>query len=332
MTDPAPVSLFRHPAWIAWKESQGWKRAETGLGCSALCRRIGTAGSMAYIPGPLSLPGLRARDIDERGAAMEALSLRALPKLPPDCVFIRWDLMVEAWTDGRGSALNRGLQELRMNASTVRRRFRKAPVEYTCPDTMILDLTGGPAAVWSRMEAKTRYAVRLAERRGTVVERTGEAGLRTFHELYGRTASRKGLPRHPESLFRKFFREARDRGLELDLYLARYKDEPAAAAVVARVRDEAWYLFAASSWNLRSAAGPSAVLHRAAADCARAGVRRMDLLGVSPPDSPDHPLAGLTRFKKGFGGRRHTRAGAWDYVVDGEIYSGYARTEGLSRP
>lgn len=332
MPDSAPVSLFRHPAWIAWKQSQGWKRAETGLGCSALCRRIGTAGSMAYIPGPLSLPGLRARDVEERGAALEALSLRALPNLPRDCVFIRWDLMAQAWTDGHGQALNQGLQELRMNASTARRRFRKAPIEYTCPDTMILDLTGGSAAVWSRMDARTRYSVRLAERRGTVVENPGEPGLPVFHELYIQTASRKGLPRHPESLFRNFFRAARDRGLELDLYLARYEDEPAAAAVVARVRDEAWYLFAASSSSLRASAGPSAVLHRAAVDCARAGVRRMDLLGVSPPDSPNHPLAGLTRFKKGFGGRRHTRAGAWDYVVDTGNYAGYVRTEGLSRP
>ncbi len=328
--ESAPASLFRHPAWQAWKTTQGWRPAETALGFSPLCRRISPTGSMAYFPGPLALPAVRARAHEERGALLESLSIRLLPYLPPDCIFIRWDLMAKAWTDDSGHPLDRRLQELRMNASTVRRRLRKAPLENTCLDTMILDLEGGEEAIRARMDSRTRYSVRLAARRQTTVVRAGEAGLGDFHRLYRKTARRQKMRAHPASQFRNLFRASREHGLDLDLYLADSRGEPAAAAVIARVREEAWYLFAASSWEHREAAGPSAILYRSLVDCAKAGARRMDLLGVSPPGETDHPFSGLTLFKKGFGGRRHTRAGTWDYVLDPDEYDRYSASGNLS--
>jgi hypothetical protein len=326
----APASLFRHPAWLAWKEKQGWRRMDTGLGFSLLIRSIGTKGSMAYVTDPGSIPGVRLRPRDERGAILEVLSLSLLPFLPPDCVFIRWDLMTRAWTGSDGQPLERHLLELRMNASTIRRRLRKAPLENTCPDTMIVDLEGGEEAIRSRMDGRTRYSVRLAGRRGTMVERAGEAGLPAFYALYRETAARQEIVLPPEPLFRDLFRSARDYGLDLDLYLARSQEKPCAAAIVARHKDEAWYLFAASSAEHRAAAGPSAILYRAMIDCARAGARRMDLLGVGPPGTEDHPLSGLTLFKKGFGGERLTRAGTWDYVLDPGEYIPYVRMESIA--
>ncbi len=325
----APASLFQHPAWLEWKKFQGWRLPVSHNSFPALSRPIAETGSMAYVVGPFSLLNTSRPCNDERGALLENLSEQLLPLLPSDCVFIRWDLMVKAWTDDSGKTLGRPLRELRMNASTKWHSLRKAPIENTSLDTMIVNLAGGEAAIWNRMEARARYSVRLASRRGTAVKKLGEEGLPVFYALYRETAQLRGLYPYTEALFRELFQSARAYGLHLDLYIAISNGEPAAAAIIARIQDEAWYLFAASSAKHRAAAAPSAILYQAMIDCARAGSRYMDLLGVAPPGKLDHPLAGLSLFKKGFGGQRHTRAGAWDYVLDQNEYIRYASLEAL---
>jgi len=337
-----PTALFRHPAWGDWKETQGWTRVEAGSGIGAdapeliLSRRLGPGGSMAYVPG--AFPSGADRIPDDFGAVLEEHTLRLRSRLPADCVFLRWDIAAPPWTDLDGNPLPDRLQELRMNAATAERRLRKSAGESVCLDTMVVDLRGGAASVGALLDARTRYSVRLAARKGTVVRRGGAEDLGIFHSLYERTAARQDLKPYPESCFRALFaaagRHAQDRArvrpLELDLYVAESGGRAAASAVIARIGTDAWYLFAASDAELRTAAGPSAILHRALSDSAAAGAVRMDLLGVAPPDLASHPLSKLTRFKRGFGGKRRRRAGAWDFVLDPVAYRGYSHAEGLT--
>ncbi len=324
-----PSSLYRHPAWIAWKASLGWEPIKACEGIVLLARRLGPGASMVYATAPSSLFDPVAADEDEDpdyGAALEGLSLELLSYLPGDCAFIRWDLILPAWTDAQGLALDTRLQEMRMNAPTRHRRFRKAYSEATCLDTMVVALDGGPQAIDSGLDYRTRYSVRLADRRGTVVRRVGEAGLPAFHGLQRKTSARHGLALHPESSYRGLFRAAREEGLDLDLYLADLMGEATAAAIIARHGADAWYLFAASSPEHRASAGPTAILYRALHDCEEAGLGRMDLLGVAPLGTRDHPLSGLSLFKSGFGGKRRQRAGAWDFVLDPAVHGAWAQS------
>lgn len=331
-----PVSLYHHPAWIAWKEGQGWKRIVAAPDFPVLHRGLAARGSMAYSVVPPDEIARHGSLREDAGAVLERFARRILPLLPADCAFIRWDLMGGAWTDDSGAPLGRHAQEIRMNASTAWRCLRKAQVEHSCTDTMVVDLHGGIAGIWARMDEKTRYSVRLATRRRTRVERVGAPGLRHFHDLHRETSARHGLPVHGEALFRDLFRHARDHRLDLDLYLATAAGETldhgmaAASAIVARHGAESWYLFAGSSARHRASAAPSAILYRAMIDSAERGAASMDLLGVGPAGATGHPLSGLTRFKSGFGGLRRSRAGAWDYVIRPDVYHRFAEAEALA--
>lgn len=339
--DCVPSGLFRHPAWLSWKASQGWELLSADGGSrssrpkaeAALLRRdIGSGLMMAYAPGSPNETLLQraGADGDELGAALERLSLDALPRLGKGCAFLRWDLPLPAWTAADGSELGARLLELRMNASTSERRLRKAPTEGCSVDTYVVDLSGGSEAVLRGMDARTRYSLRLARRRGTETVQRGSDGLSEFHALYGETMRRRGLRTHSLSGFEGLFAAAAAEGLDLRLYMAYSRGIAAAGAIIARYGGDAWYLFAASHARMRESAGPSAVLCRALFDCACAGDRRMDLLGAAPEGVDSHPLAGITRFKAGFGGARVRRSGAWDFVIDPEAYASYIRAEGLS--
>lgn len=320
MTSHIPIDLYHHPAWVAWQETQGWKLLHAGQGFPVLLREMGAGLSMAYaVP-----PDLNRQDgflADDAGSALERLSHRLLPFLPSGCAFIRWDVPANAWRDERGRLIDPRLQELRMNASTSLRSLRKACLEQTCPHTMVVDLRGGEAAVRARFDERTRYSARLARRRGTAVERTGEGAAREFAALYNHTAQRHGLERKTEGDFLGLMRAGKAKGLEIELYLARSDGRPAAGAIFALGSSASWYLFAASSSALRSAAGPTAILADVLCRYAEMGVKRMDLMGVGPKGEEGHPLAGLSRFKSGFGGLRLTKAGAWDYVIQPAAYA-----------
>lgn len=322
-----PATLFRHPAWIAWKETQGWRRIGELDGRPILVRELDSSSSMAYVLGPPL--GGEENDAD-CGGRLEALSLRAQKLLPANCAFIRWDLMDSPWKDAQGERLDTRLLELRMNASTQYRCLRKAATEYMCPETMVVDLRGGWPAVLARMQHRSRYSAQLAKRRGTAVEKVGEAGLADFHTLFRKTAALRGLSLHSESCYRDLFALAQKNGLTLDLYLATSSGVPVASAVFARHCREAWYLFAASDPEYRHSAGPSAILHQALRDCAEAGDECIDLLGVAPAGMSNHPLSGLSLFKAGFGGMRMSRAGAWDFVLKPDVYAAYARAEAFA--
>ena len=58
---------------------------------------------------------------------------------------------------------------------------------------------------------------------------------------------------------------------------------------------------------------PYALQARAMEDAWEMGCRVYDLFGIPPKEDPSHPMAGLYRFKTGFGGRIVHRPGCWDY-------------------
>jgi len=327
INDHVPSSLFRHSAWASWKEASGWTRIEEPRslasprrGLSLLTRPVEGVGTMAFAPGSpsaelLAMFGHRP-EAENRGAALEELSFAVRGSLPDDCVFLRWDLHALAWEGAEDARL----AEIRMNASTGSRPFRKAPREYCALDTMIVDLGGGPSAVEGRMQYRARYAARLAERRGISVDVRREEGLESFHALHVKTATLRGLSVHGLPAFASLFRAAERGSLDLSIYAATVDGRDAASAVIARHGGEAWYLFAASDPGLREYCGPTAVLKRAIMDCVAAGGSRMDLMGVAPEGDRAHPFAGLSLFKSGFGGERRKRAGAWDFVIRPEAY------------
>jgi lipid II:glycine glycyltransferase (peptidoglycan interpeptide bridge formation enzyme) len=52
----------------------------------------------------------------------------------------------------------------------------------------------------------------------------------------------------------------------------------------------------------------------AVCDAKSAGCFYYDFFGIPPSDDPGHPMAGLYRFKTGFGGKILHRSGSWDYA------------------
>lgn len=306
-------SFLQSGFWGSFKARFGWNArgfsvdwAEGGrLPLLVIRRRLPFGSSFAYVPWGPELPaGFPASDA-ERSRALEELARALRPQLPPDTAFIRFD---PPWAaEGEASPVVAG-------------GFRRAGADVQPPDTVILDLSSTEEELLSAMKPKWRYNVRLAERRGVKVERRDEAGLDAFYGLYRETARRDRIAIHGLDYYRALFAHAAEykaSGQDLRLYVAAFEEEPIAAIVTLFRGGEAVYLYGASSDAKRSLMPAYALQWRAIRDAKAAGALTYDFFGIPPKEDPSHPMAGLYRFKTGFGGRIVHRPGSWDYAYKG---------------
>ena len=66
-------------------------------------------------------------------------------------------------------------------------------------------------------------------------------------------------------------------------------------------------------------------------DAKEYGCTQYDLFGIPPDENPDHPMAGLYRFKTGFGGHILHRGGSWDYPCKPVLYTLFRAAERLRK-
>jgi lipid II:glycine glycyltransferase (peptidoglycan interpeptide bridge formation enzyme) len=164
--------------------------------------------------------------------------------------------------------------------------------------------------------SKTRYNVRVALRRGVELQQYsgGEAipdeAIRTFARLMKTTGERDHfLTRSPE-----YFKSVLSQlGNNATLFLAYLDGQPIAGTIGVFQGKKAWYLYGASSNDHRDAM-PNYLLQwemirRAIAQ----GCTFYDLRGVPGDLTPDNPLYGLYRFKKGFSGDYTKFSGLYIY-------------------
>ncbi|MDR1278241.1 MAG: peptidoglycan bridge formation glycyltransferase FemA/FemB family protein, partial [Treponema sp.] len=129
------------------------------------------------------------------------------------------------------------------------------------------------------------------------------------------TARRDGIAVHSLDYYRALFELCRNYpggGQEARLYLASHNGDPQAAVITLFRGEAAVYLYGASSDRNRNLMAPYLLQWRAMIDAKAAGCRFYDLFGIPPNEDPGHPMAGLYRFKTGFGGRIIHRPGSWD--------------------
>ncbi|WP_376796206.1 lipid II:glycine glycyltransferase FemX [Thermogemmatispora sp.] len=180
--------------------------------------------------------------------------------------------------------------------------------------TIMVDLRADEATLLARMKEKWRYNLRLAARRGvTVREAQTLEDVRAWYELLKVTAARDGFGIHRYEYYERAWLIFAPRN-QLDLLLAEHDGRLLAGICVGRMGREALYLYGASG-NEQRQLMPNYLLQWEAMRRARAsGATRYDLWGIPETEDEHEPLAGVYRFKRGWGGEVVRFIGGYEYV------------------
>ncbi|MCL2374336.1 MAG: peptidoglycan bridge formation glycyltransferase FemA/FemB family protein [Treponema sp.] len=296
--------------WGSFKERFGWQAYAFNLEwmdalapCASLLvlRRFLAAGvSLAYIPWGPQLPAGFPSCWQARCAALKELALALKEQLPADTAFIRFD---PPWQIMAADAF----------AQQPMPPFVRAPADIQAPDTVLVDISTPMESVMERMKPKWRYNARLALKRGVVARRAGAQEISVFYDLLKETAQRDGIAIHGIGYYKTLLESGQCSGVDVRLYLAEYEGDALAGIVTLFRGQQAVYLYGASSDKKRPLMAAYALQVKAMEDARKAGCVDYDLFGIPPNDDPSHPMAGLYRFKTGFGGRIVHRPGSWDF-------------------
>jgi len=167
--------------------------------------------------------------------------------------------------------------------------------------SLILDLEPSVEQLLNRMKPKSRYNIHLAEKHGITVERSDHPeDFQKFINLIHLTSGRQGFAPHSDIYYRLQFAALHPVGIQ-QLWLARQQNKILAAILVNSFGDIATYVHGASDNRYRELMAPHLLQFAALQDAKQRGLNRYDFWGIHP--DPHHSWAGLTRFKRGFGGQ-----------------------------
>ena len=300
--------------WGELKSMFGWRvmrvavqdRGEIVAAAQVLLRPT-PLGSLAYIPrGPVVNPArfdLVQHLMSATSRACRGRGALAL-KVEPD------------WTDE--PAQRQALETL---------GFAPSQQTVQAPRTIHVDLQAELEAILAAMKPKTRYNIRLAERKGVTIREGGRADLAAFCDLMVVTGERDGFGVHSREYYIQAWQLFAPLGVGR-LFLAEHQGQLLAGLMAFAVGRKSWYLFGASSNEQRNLM-PTYLTQWAAIQWAKEkGCHTYDLCGIpdldeatleaalesNEPVSPPSPLWGVYRFKRGFGGQMARYVGAWDYT------------------
>lgn len=183
--------------------------------------------------------------------------------------------------------------------------------------TLLLDLAKEEKEMLSGMHEKTRYNIRLAEKKGVQIKR-GDA-FNTFWNMLQETARRDGFHTHPKDYYEKLL-AVKTESFSNELFFAKQEGDFLAAAMVNLYRPSktATYLHGASSSQRREVMAPYLLHWRIIQELKRQNFRDYDLGGIDQVKWP-----GVTRFKRGFGGEIVEFPPAVDLIFRSHLYRLY---------
>jgi peptidoglycan pentaglycine glycine transferase (the first glycine) len=202
--------------------------------------------------------------------------------------------------------------------------FRLSSIEVAPAATVLLDLTKDLDDILAQMKSKTRYNLRLGQRKGITTREGGENDLHAFYYLLIATSQRQKFSLPSKEYFVKMWRVFNPHGY-VRLFLAEYEGETVSALLAIPFRDTV--LYKRGAWSgYHGSCRPNEVLQWAAIEWAKSqGYQYYDFEGIKPEAARailrDEPLPGalkrtVTSFKVGFGGQVTLFPRAYDYVYD----------------
>jgi len=187
--------------------------------------------------------------------------------------------------------------------------FKKSLKEIQPSKTIILNINQPEEELLKQMHHKTRYNIRLAERKGVTVQEIDlkdKESINIFIDLLEQTAQRDKFHIHSKEHYQKML------GISgIKLFLAKYQDKIIAGILNSFFNQTVIYTHGASDYNYRKLMAPYLLQWQAIIQAKEQGLKYYDFGGINQEKWP-----GVTRFKKGFNDQETHYPGAFDLVLN----------------
>ncbi len=203
--------------------------------------------------------------------------------------------------------------------------------------TLILDLSKSEEELLKAMHEKTRYNIRLAEKKGVKVIEAGVNKFKDFWNLLDQTSGRDKFRPHGRDYYQAMLGVAGDinppsplkkggEGGVIKLFFAQYQGKLIATGIFSFFSDTVTYLHGGSADEHRNVMAPYLLQWQVIKLAKSLEYKYYDFYGIDENKWP-----GVTRFKRGFGGTEVKYPGTFDLVFGKRWYNIYKLVRGVKR-
>lgn len=189
--------------------------------------------------------------------------------------------------------------------------------------TSVVDLTQSEDAIIASMNATNRNLHRTFEKKGLSLHTSHDAeDITILTSLLHGVAATTGMTAHSDSYLRTqaecFFAEG-----VATLYYVTFEGAPIVAALIYDYEGTRYYGHAAADYEHRKLGAGTSIVSHMIIDAKRAGMSAFDLYGIWPDAPAGTSHAGITAFKRSFGGQDVIYPGTWELPVRALPYAAY---------
>jgi lipid II:glycine glycyltransferase (peptidoglycan interpeptide bridge formation enzyme) len=196
-----------------------------------------------------------------------------------------------------------------VDSSDVRKKcsslgFVPAPMHLHAETTIVLDISLENEQILMNMRKSTRYLVRRSLRAGLILEISeDQESSKILTKLQAETVKRHKFIGFPEKMFSAQL-ESFAQDNQAAMFICSKGSTILAAAIVIFYGDYAYYHHSGSKTQFRSIPSSYYLQWKIIEEAKSRGCKYYNMWGIAPSDNPKHRFAGVTMFKKGFGGKQ----------------------------
>lgn len=169
------------------------------------------------------------------------------------------------------------------------------------PYSFVMDLTPSVEQLLENCKSKTRYNIRLAQKRGVqVVEDTSEQGMEEYIKLLEETTERQNFYAHNAQYFRTMWKTLGDSGM-MRIIKGVYEGKTLTAWILFFFNGVGYYPYGASSREHKEVMASNLMMWEALQLAKANGCTSFDMWGaLGPNPDPKDKWYGFHRFKEGY--------------------------------
>lgn len=181
--------------------------------------------------------------------------------------------------------------------------FKVAPMHLTADLTLQLNLESTPTELLAQMRKSTRYEIKKSEKLGIKISISNDPDeINTFYQHQLELANKHGfVPFSFQFLHEQFKIFAQDN--QVLLFHASLENKLLSTAFVIYYGQEAVYHYGISTPDNQKLPGAYAAQWAAINQARERGLKRYNFWGIAPKEATQHRFAGVSLFKRGFGGQ-----------------------------
>jgi lipid II:glycine glycyltransferase (peptidoglycan interpeptide bridge formation enzyme) len=211
-----------------------------------------------------------------------------------------------------------------LQAHLTQHGWHDSPFQIQFRNSMWLNLQTDAESLIQSFKQKTRYNIRLAERKGVQVRQAQLTDLPHLFDLYAETAQRDGFVIRSRAYYLDVWQTLLESGSGVAL-LAEVDGQWVAGVVLTRSAGRVTYMYGMSRTQFREWMPTYLLQWRAIEYAQQQGCHTYDFWGAPEVFAESDSMWGVWRFKEGFRGQVVRTLGAWDAPIQPLLYAAYTQ-------